>query len=168
MRQTPTALHSWGRAAEQWQSLHCTQDYLPPCSGQQGLRPRDSPSSGLPNTHLGDFDSMKIRKAFQGDCENIGRSVDGELFAGQHFLLASAQKELELFKLFYHPNDCQPWPNHKPHRNDPADTRHRSRAPAHSHVFWPRCSSWADWHGGVAGFITGFHGHIPHSLARSR
>ena len=34
--------------------------------------------------------------------------MDGEALAGQNFLLASAQEELELVLLFHHPADCQP------------------------------------------------------------
>lgn len=33
MSQTPTAPHSWGRAAGLRQSSHCAQDHPPPCSG---------------------------------------------------------------------------------------------------------------------------------------
>lgn len=67
--------------------------------------------------------------------------MNGEAFAGRHFLLASAQEELKLFKLLHHPDDCQAWPSSKPHGNDPAATRHRSRMPARGHVCWPRSSS---------------------------
>lgn len=65
MSQTATALHSWGRAAGLQQSSHCAQDHLPPCSRQQGLGPGDSPSSGLPSTHLCDFASTEVSKALQ-------------------------------------------------------------------------------------------------------
>lgn len=37
MSQTPTAPHSWGRAAGLRQSPRCAQDHVPLCSGQQGL-----------------------------------------------------------------------------------------------------------------------------------
>lgn len=55
--------------------------------------------------------------------------MDGETFAGWHFLPAPAQEKLKLFQLFQHPDSCPPWPcsNGKPDGNGAADTRHCSR-----------------------------------------
>lgn len=44
MSQTPTAPHSWGRAAGLRQSSHCALDHLPPCPGQQSLGPGTPPA----------------------------------------------------------------------------------------------------------------------------
>ena len=79
-----------------------------------GPRAGASPSSAVPGTHLCDFASTKVRKTLQREREDVGGSVDREAFAGQNFLLASAQEELELVQLFHHAADCQPWASGSP------------------------------------------------------
>lgn len=91
MSQAPTTPYGWGRAAE----LQMSTPHL-----AAGLRARRQPQLTLPSTHLCDFASAKVGKALQGEREDVGGSVDGEAFAGWHFLLASAQEEPGLFQLF--------------------------------------------------------------------
>lgn len=96
MSQAPTTPHGWGRAA----GLRMCTGPPPTLRWAAGPWARRQPQLALLSTHLCDFASPEVGKALQGEREDVGGSVDGEAFAGWHFLLAPAQEEPGLFQLF--------------------------------------------------------------------
>lgn len=50
--------------------------------------------------HLGDLASTEVGKTLERDCEYIGRPVDGEAFAGWHFLLAPAWRRNKVSSVY--------------------------------------------------------------------